>query len=429
MKNHAKIFNLFIILAIAFTGARGQTQEFFASGDGGFRINLPPQFTSSKEIKFVEQGLQLIGTEYLWEKENEFFYQIQYMEFLTEKKSLTPALKKSALDSFRKGLASAAERTGAPHTEKPFSFGGNPGAELQINYPFSKIIYRFFIVNKTFYMLGGIVFNLKDEARIRQVLDSFRLLNKQEIIAAKVREATPEPLPQSPPAPKMKSDAEDENLKGRVKTVTEQSVDWKYRNLANKRVTDSETIYDEQGNKIKKTAYNNNVPYEIDVYGYLDKMRVSRNGFIYSEESGVFQTVAIGATKGNEPKKPADERYDSRYEYKYENGFLKEQLRYSNDGDLSQRIVYNRSENKVEELYYNSGTKLTGKYVNLLDAKGNVTEEQGYDENGNKTEYRYSYKYEAFDAQGNWTKRVTLEWKNRALVPTSITYRTITYYP
>lgn len=428
MKNRAKISALFIILAIAAL-APGQTQEFFVSGDGGFRINLPANYTSSKEINFVEQGMSLGGTEYLWEKENEFFYQVQYMEFWIEQKSLTPAQKKTALDSFKTGLASAAERTGAPLTEKPFSFSGNPGTELQINYPYSKIIYRFFIVNKTFYMMGAIVFNLNDEARIRQVLDSFRLLNKQETIAAKIKEATPQALPQSPPAPKQKSDAEDEGLKGKVKVVTEQSLEWRYRNLPNKRATESETIYNEQGNKIKKTTFGNNIPYEIDVFGYLDNMRVSRNGFASIPESGVIQAVRLADTPGETPK-PRDERYDARYEYKYENGVLKEETVYASNGELSRRIVHNRTANKTEELYYNNEGKAHLKYVYLLDGKGNVVEEQVYyDADAKRIQSRYAYKYETFDAQGNWTKRVASEWKNRALVPTSIEYRTITYYP
>lgn len=187
MKNHTKIFNLILILVIAFSGALGQTGEFFNSGEGGFQINLPPNFTSSKEVGFVEQGMQLSGTEYLWEKENEFFYQIQYIEFLTKKKSITAAQRKAALDSFKNGLAGAAQRTGTPVTEKPYVFSGNPGIELEVTYPFSKIIYRFFIVNKTFYMLGAIVFNLKNEAQIRKVLDSFKLSDKRSVSKPKNR--------------------------------------------------------------------------------------------------------------------------------------------------------------------------------------------------------------------------------------------------
>lgn len=429
MKNHAKIFGLVIILAIAFSDAFGQTQEFFATGEGGFRINLPPEFSSSKEITLVEQGMELRGTEYLWEKENEFFYQIQHMEFWTDKKFLTAAQKRAALDSFKKGLAGAAQRTGAPLTDKSFSFNGHPGTELQINYPFSKIIYRFFIVDKMFYMLGGIVFNLKNEAQIRQVLDSFRLLNKQELIAVKVKEATPEALPQSPVAPKPKSDAEDEGLKGKVKTVTEENLEWRYRNLPKRRQTESETLYNEQGNKIKKTTFGNNIPYDIDVYGYLDNMRVSRNGFVSIPESGVIQASVVGPPPDAAPPKPADARYAARYEYKYENGVLKEEIVYSNNGDLNSRVVHNRNGNKTENVYYDSDGKVSLRYTYTLDDKGNVIEEQGYDEDAKKIQYRYAYKYETFDAQGNWTKRVASEWKNRAFVPNSIEYRTITYYP
>jgi hypothetical protein len=426
MKNHLKIFGLTIILLISFSGAFGQTNEFFVSGEGGFGINLP-NFTSSKEVQFEEQGMTVSGAEYLWEKENEFFYQVQYLEFWTDKKSLTPAQKKSALDFLKNGLAGAAQRTGTPYEEKPFSINGYTGGEIEIKYPFSKMIYRYVLVNKIFYVIGAIIFRLPDEARIRQVLDSFRLLNKQEILAAKVREATPEALPQAPIAPKPKSDAEDEGLKGRVKIVTEERLEWKYRNFPKRRQIQSETLYNERGNKIKKTGFGNGVPFDIDVYGYLDNMRVSRNGFVYTKESGVVQAVKIGEPKT--PPQTADERYDSRYEYKYENGFLKEEAVYQNDGDLSRRIVHNRSGNKIETSYYDDAGKVYLTYTYQLDAKGNVTEEQGYDVNAKKIQYRYAYKYETFDAQGNWTKRTASEWKTRAFVPTSLEYRMITYYP
>jgi hypothetical protein len=433
MKIYAKISGLIIIvLTIAFTNAFGQEtgDEFFASAGGGFRINLPKNFSSTKDVELSELGMTAIGKEYLWEKENEFFYQIEFIEFQTEKKSLTAVQKKALLATFRDGLAGVAKEQNNPSNEKPFAFNGiHPGIELQTNYLFSKMIYRFFIVNKIFYVLGAMVFNpARDEARARQVLDSFRLLDRQEIIALKVREATPEPLPQSPPAPKPKSDAEDEGLRGKVKSVIEESLPWSRRKFPNRRETESETLYNEQGNKIKRTTYSNNVPYDIDVYGYLDNMRVSRNGFVDTEYSGVMRASAISSDAPSAPK-PADERYHSRYEYKYENGFLKEELVYFNDGDLSSRIVHNRNGNKTEQLYYDKDGKIHLRYIFLLDAKGNIIEEHGYDKTGKKIEPRYSYKYEAFDAQGNWTKRVVSEWKNRAFVPTSITYRTITYYP
>ncbi|HEX9961497.1 MAG TPA: hypothetical protein VGB00_11225 [Pyrinomonadaceae bacterium] len=192
MKNHIKIFGLIIILAGAFSSAFAQNDEFFASGDGGFAINLPKDFTSSKDVELVARKMRFAGRQYIWEKENQFFYQIEFLEFLTGKKSPTAAQKKIALDSFRDGLTEAAQRHSSSYTEKPFSFGVHPGRELHVSYAFSKVIYRFFIVNKMFYIMGAMIFNLRDEAQTKQVLDSFRLLNKPEIITRKRQQATPE---------------------------------------------------------------------------------------------------------------------------------------------------------------------------------------------------------------------------------------------
>jgi tetrahydromethanopterin S-methyltransferase subunit G len=192
MKNHIKIFGLIIILAIAFSNASGQNGDFFASGEGGFAINLPENFTSAKDVEMVEQRMRLIGKQYIWEKENQFFYQIEFFKFLTGKKSLAAAQKKNALDSFRNRLTDVAKRHNYPFTEKPFSIGANPGRELHVVYGFSKVIYRFFIVNKVFYIMGTMIFNLRDEPQSRQILDSFKLLNKPEIITRKGQEAVPE---------------------------------------------------------------------------------------------------------------------------------------------------------------------------------------------------------------------------------------------
>lgn len=201
MRNYAKICGLIIILTIAFANASGQTadDEFFASADGSFKINLPKNFTSTRDVRLTELGMTATGKEYLWEKENEFFYQIEFIEFQTGKKSLTRAQKKALLATFRDSLAGVARQQNNPDNEKPFALNGiHPGIELQINYLFSKAIYKFFIVNKIFYVLGAIVFNpSRDEARARQILDSFKLLDKRKIIAPKVKEA-----PQSPSAPK-----------------------------------------------------------------------------------------------------------------------------------------------------------------------------------------------------------------------------------
>ena len=64
--------------------------------------------------------------------------------------------------------------------------------------------------------------------------------------------------------------------------------------------------------------------------------------------------------------------------YKYKAN-EKEQLDYSDDGSLSQRVVY------------------------TLDNKGNAVEETVFNEKG-EARYKISYTYE-FDSNGNWTKR------------------------
>ena len=187
-----------------------------------------------------------------------------------------------------------------------------------------------------------------------------------------------------------KNDLTEENLKGKVKSITEntyEAVD-KFGQIEKGDVlVDSSAvytddgrfkIYNEKGNKIEENYYNSN--------GSL----IYKNTYKYDE-------------KGNK----IEENY------------------YNSNGRLYSKTTYKYDEkgNKIEEYHYDEDGKFNYKYTYKYDEKGNKIEENWYDSDGSLYE-KHTYKYE-YDKNNNWTQRI--QYKNT--IPLNITERIIEYYP
>jgi hypothetical protein len=249
--------------------------------------------------------------------------------------------------------------------------------------------------------------------------------------AKKIEESTPSALPQSPVAQKLKSDAQDNNLKGKVKSVIE---DVQYTGKRS-RERNSEVYYNESGNYLKSVSYTDGYPDSVIVWGYIDGKRVSKSNDInYAKgERPPSEGITMRAEDNlKNPNAPKDTRYSIRYEYRYnENGQLVETWIYLNNGELWSRDVNNYKGNQREELNYGQDGSEWSQTVKILDKDGNEIEENLMDEHGkvgDKTTYTYEY-----DAKGNWivqkafeNQKVKGKWIPKLW---HITYRTITYYP
>jgi hypothetical protein len=134
-----------------------------------------------------------------------------------------------------------------------------------------------------------------------------------------------------------------------------------------------------------------------------------------------------------------DDRYDERYEYKYDDsGRLIDKLSYENNGDLNGRVVFNYTGDQKEQLIYVRNNKraekkvdlLAGRSVWILDRNGNPVKAFGYADDRVliTSEFKYTY-----DSQGNWITRTTnaqIEWEpNKPEKRTEFEIRTITYFP
>jgi hypothetical protein len=266
-------------------------------------------------------------------------------------------------------------------------------------------------------------------------LDSFKLLSDAEVTQRrleKVAKAEPSPLPQQPVAPRNGSDASDEGLRGRVKSVLTESQDLSGTKSTQGRKRDSFTTYNEHGNILRAEWYDDTgIVDHITVYGFIDGSRVAVSRWIPLESPQSLTGGGIAIPPGwTPPIDKSDPRYQDRYEFKYdEKKRLTERSTFRSNGVLAYRFVYKYNENQMERWIY-SGDRLSMRLVFILDDKGNEVERTifGRDEHPRS---KYSFTYE-FDSSGNWTKRTTLKVVTKdggqQLEPYSVDYRTITYY-
>lgn len=250
-------------------------------------------------------------------------------------------------------------------------------------------------------------------------------------IATRIEDATPNALPQYPRAPKQRTDAEDERVKGKVKNIVKESEDLSGSWSQQGRHYNSIIDFDENGDYVKAIYFSaNGNPYEVKVYGYLDGSRVSLSQTIY-EDTGILSVAAPpGASK---VRASSDSRYTYKYEYEYDDGKLREMQMIQNNGEKGMRYVYNYGQNRMEELAYGYDGKLNQKYITIFDPKGNEIERHNIAViNLPRPDRKYLIRIDAIDQHNNWTKRTFLKLikdsgKNKQ-EPAWTEYRTFTYY-
>ncbi|MDX6614431.1 MAG: hypothetical protein QOD75_3617 [Blastocatellia bacterium] len=365
---------------------------------------------------------------YDWNTTDGVFF-VQFMERFP--KVTVPS--KVGLDMLQNSVMAGTKATLAGETE--ISLQGYPGREVRLEFPDGYTITRFFIANDRIYQITA---SLSLASKNRQmaplrVLDSFRLLTQSEVEAGfkqKIAEASPKPLPQAPVAKRLKSDAEDENLKGKVRTIFSESEDLSGTWVVAARKPVLMKYFNESGNLIREERYDyRGNPWELTVYGYVKGQRVSDHKSIsyeYNPPELIMESAAVGKKTKREPE------YFYKYNYKYDDqGRLKEETMSFSDGKLWSRTVYSYQGNQRTALDYGENGQLSGRNVRTLDREGNEIEELIYDvsDNSIKEKYQYSYQY---DSQGNWIQQRMSMWTTKdgksAYQPFSIEYRTITYY-
>ena len=256
-------------------------------------------------------------------------------------------------------------------------------------------------------------------------------------VAKKLAEGTPPPLPQSPKDGRLRSDAQDVGLKGRVKSVT-------YRQTNNsdprspKKMLTREEFHGEDGNRTRTVAWDELHPVSVTVFGYIDGMRVSRYGSIDHPDgekphgrSCVPLVHTLPDSKENSTPK-GDPRYNLRWDHKYDSlGRLLEEREIGNAGQVLARTVYQYEPgNRRRLLQYLGGTEPIAKTLEIISpTTGDLIEEWLFDEDDKVSVIRL-FTHES-DAQGNWIVQTVREkdpWPDAKPKIASTIYRKIAYF-
>ena len=408
----------------------------FVSLEGKFTIALPQGMHGFRPLSVNTAAGRASGDAYTWTmKEGSFI-----AGYVDAPQPLDgPDVSRKVFENIRKGMDEwARSQNGKLVAQRRIDSEGHPALEVKLELPVGLTWQRYYLVSRRLYEVN---LALKAEQRAYEdlalkVLDSFKILSDAEVSAtlkAKAAEAEPSPLPQEPMVLRVRSDAEDEGLHGRVKTVFQEDEDLSGTWSVQGRKPNWREYYNERGNLTKREFYDykGNLS-EITVYGYLDGARVSRRKRIEREYNP--PPMMIVSPPG-EAKPKSDPRYSNKFTFQYDDQKrLIEKAWLLNNGELSIKYVYKYSgspANQREELVYSSDGSLNQRYVAILDDKGNEVEQTSFETRDSSIRAKYKYAYE-FDAQGNWIKRTTSKWVTKDgksyYAPAYVDYRTITYY-
>lgn len=402
----------------------------FVSPEGRFSVALPQQNHAYTELVVPTPFGDAKGSFYQWTMK-EGTFGAGYAEAAQPLDS--PEVAQQVFDKLREELKKLATTANGTVTEpKPIKLDNYSGIEQRLTTFTGTLIQRTYLVSRRAYQVIAVTKNTQQmyEGVNARVLDSFKILSDVEAAAAMAREvarAEPSPLPQAPVAPREGSDAGDESLQGRVKSVLTERQNLSGGAANQTRQPSSFATYSERGNKVRAELYDSKGNLTtITVYGYIDGNRVSNSESIQHEYDPPISGIGPG---------PGIRKFDSRYEirltFKYDDKKrLTESTLFRSNGDPMLRYVYNYQGKQKEELVYFSDGRLSRRNTSTLDDKGNKVEETVFERSG-AVRLKQSFVYE-FDAKGNWTKRtaskvVTIDGREE-VQPQTVYYRTITYY-
>lgn len=417
----------FGLLLLFFTQIiQSQVTLTFISYVGGFRINLP------QKVNGAGGNMTAGGVKFIW-RESEVEYEIGFFEKL----GLPFALKGedfSFEDCVKKYFNQFSER-GEKISEKEISLGIYKGKEYKYKTKENFHILRLYEVDdRIFKLLAQFPLkNEKTEQKVLQVFDSFQLLDKDLVkkeLDKKLIEATPKALPQTPIILKLKSDIQDRELKGKVKSVFTSNAYYNLKNIQRKPLPLLYEEFNVNGNLTKTIEYDSyGNPSQIKRYGYVAGKRVANWGTVEYEYD-----IVGGIALPFPPSIKPDKRFDESYVYKYVNNKLTEEAKFLNVGLRHYKATFQYLNGKKETLYYGSEKLPFSKVEEFFDEKGNVTKLLFSEKQETKFEITgsYIYKYENFDDQGNWIKRIVLKdygfGTTTNFVPAYLEQREIFYY-
>lgn len=416
--------------APGFLNANPATSANFTSLDAGFSIDLPRQFSSYQSMP-ASPGAFRGGSIYSWKLPDET-YTVGVMLPV-----YTPQQADSVVNAFVNTWAAKSDQDPTRIVErKPITLMGVKGIDLWVKYSGIQSVTRFFLLNERLFFLSTGWPVKEDGAREMRVINSFKLIDVKSILERSIVDATPPALPQSPVVKRVGNDAADEGLIGPVKTVTMSREDLEPNAFPSGILIKDRNEYNSAGLLTRNVWYNyRGHPINVTVYGFIDGRRVSLRGpWISYEYDPPPMIMRPGAAAAPVEQKAADDRYSTRYEFKYDGqSRLIERAQYSSRGEINSRRTYTYDGRQVTVKNFDRLGLETGGAVNIYDERGNLMRSDFPPSPPDKPDAgQYIYKYLETDAHGNWTKREVTgrSAKSRGgTVPTHFfDYRTISYY-
>jgi hypothetical protein len=227
------------------------------------------------------------------------------------------------------------------------------------------------------------------------------------------------------------TDAELDGFRGKVKTVIKEDSELVQKNgklVEMLHQMNSKESYDNNGNVTERLHYDGN---SRETYIFIDGDRTIKSSQIKKEKFNGIRSAVPEMDKS----KPRDKRYDLKLKYDYDSqGRVKEEKKFSNNGQLFISIIYKYDENgrlKQEDNY--SYGKLNDITIYKYDEKGNVIERKftltaikGEDDTR-----IYNFSDYKLDATGNWTKRIETsseKFNGKSTLKKIVHYQKIIYY-
>ncbi len=431
----AQLLCLFAILPLVYSASGQDSGDIYMSGEGGFSILIPDRPTALQPV-FANVGeYALIGNRFMWESDDETIG-IEICQVHSRNRSLSLLQKASVIDGYKKIIMAGFAKYRIATSERPYKFSEGVGVEIRSVPP--KLVSRVFFLNERLIVLGVMRSQESGSELQLELLDSFRLLSKDQHIAVLIKENMPGPLPQQVRAAAVPSDAMAMGLRSGVMQIIETF----QQTPTSEKERAAELYFDKDGNLTKEIHYVAGYPNQIRTWGWVEGARVSRSTTINYLPNQIFspshsRRIIDGApglpqiddsSSGATNFKPL---YGLRYELSTDsNRRVTERRVFSGTGVLSfvERMIY--APTSIETRTTDGSGGFMSRMIEVIDKNGFPIEEKTLDSAGKPVASRY-FSYE-LDGSSNWvTKRVfTKNQTRRSLIdkPLGTYSRVITYY-
>lgn len=260
-----------LLLSVSLVGfAQLTADREFVTGPGRFGLMIAAKPTEQKDTRFDLDKFSFNGTTYTWRQSDGPLVIIEYYDVSPATGLfLRPADRSRVVNAFKVSLVSGLQNVGITTAERPFQFQGFNGIEIRGTD--RNLAARLFFANGRFYALQAAASDAKAFQEKISILKTFRPLPKDEYIARRIAESSPDPMPQTSRRGRPVSDAAANDLKGRVSIVTTEIEEG-----SAPRERSNDEYYDGFGDLLKEVNYIRGYPDNIASWGWIDGKRVHR---------------------------------------------------------------------------------------------------------------------------------------------------------